>query len=82
MMVPDLTDSNLAAYFLDPQKSGIEIEQRARAASIAAAGKTQSGMQLTASQATGLAARRNHPRSPTSIRTNRTTSPTVPTTPR
>jgi hypothetical protein len=55
MMVPDLTDSDLAAYFLDPQKSGIEIEQRARAATIAAAAKTQSGMQLTASQATGLA---------------------------
>jgi hypothetical protein len=55
MMVPDLTDSDLAAYFLDPQKSGIEIEQRARAASIAAAAKTQGGMQLTAEQATGLA---------------------------
>ena len=54
-MVPDLTDGDIAAYFLDPTKSGQEIERKARAATIAAAGKTSGGMQLTAQQAESLA---------------------------
>lgn len=55
MMVPDITDANLAAYFLDPAKSGTQIEQMARAANIAAQGKTAGGMQLTGVQAQSLA---------------------------
>lgn len=55
MMVPDITDANLAAYFLDPSKSGTQIEQMARAANIAAQGKTAGGMQLTGVQAQSLA---------------------------
>jgi hypothetical protein len=55
MMVPDITDANLAAYFLDPAKSGTKIEQMARAANIAAQGKTAGGMQLTGVQAQSLA---------------------------
>ena len=55
MMVPDITDANLAAYFLDPAKSGTKIEQMARAANIAAQGKTAGGMQLTGTQAQSLA---------------------------
>lgn len=55
MMVPDITDANLAAYFLDPAKSGTQIEQMARAANIAAQGKTAGGMQITGAQAQSLA---------------------------
>lgn len=55
MMVPDITDANLAAYFLDPAKSGTQIEQMARAANIAAQGKTAGGMQITGVQAQSLA---------------------------
>ena len=54
MMVPDITDANLAAYFLDPAKSGTQIEQMARAANIAAQGKTAGGIQLTSEQAQSL----------------------------
>lgn len=54
-MVPDLTDGDLAAYFLDPTKSGQEIERKARAAQISAAGVTQGGMQITTAQAEQLA---------------------------
>lgn len=54
-MVPDLTDGDIAAYFLDPAKSGQEIERKARAAQIAAAGVTQGGMQITTAQAEQLA---------------------------
>ena len=54
-MVPDLTDGDIAAYFLDPTKSGQEIERKARAAQISAAGVTQGGMQITTSQAERLA---------------------------
>jgi hypothetical protein len=54
-MVPDLTDGDIAAYFLDPTKSGQEIERKARAAQISAAGVTQGGMQITTAQAEQLA---------------------------
>jgi len=55
MLVPDLQDADLAAYVLDPVRSGQEIERKVRAAGIAAAGKGQGGMQLTATQAESLA---------------------------
>jgi len=54
-MVPDLTNGDIAAYFLDPTKSGQEIERKARAAQISAAGVTQGGMQITTAQAEQLA---------------------------
>ena len=54
-MVTDLTDGDIAAYFLDPTKSGQEIERKARAAQISAAGVTQGGMQITTAQAERLA---------------------------
>ena len=54
-MVPDLTNGDIAAYFLDPTKSGQEIERKARAAQISAAGVTQGGMQITTTQAEQLA---------------------------
>ena len=55
MLAPELQDADLAAYILDPSRSGQEIERKARAATIAAAGKTSGGMQLTAPQAESLA---------------------------
>jgi hypothetical protein len=55
MLAPELQDADLAAYILDPSRSGQEIERKARAATIAAAGKTSGGMQLTAQQAESLA---------------------------
>jgi len=55
MFIPELQDADLAAYILDPSRSGQEIERKARAATIAAAGKTSGGMQLTAQQAESLA---------------------------
>ena len=55
MLAPELQDADLAAYVLDPTRSGQEIERKARAATIAAAGKIRGGMQLTASQAESLA---------------------------
>jgi len=54
-MVPDLTDGELAAYVLDPQRSGIEIERRARAATIAAQATTQANISLNLQEAEGLA---------------------------
>lgn len=54
-MVPDLNEGELAAYVLDPQKSGMEIERRARAAQIAAAATTTAGMTLSLQQAEDLA---------------------------
>ena len=55
MFIPELQDADLAAYILDPSRSGQEIERKARGATIAAAGKTSGGMQLTAQQAESLA---------------------------
>jgi hypothetical protein len=55
MLVPDLQDADLAAYVLDPIRSGQEIERKVRAARIAAAGKVSGGMQLTGTQAESLA---------------------------
>jgi hypothetical protein len=55
MFIPELQDADLAAYILDPSRSGQEIERKARAATIGAAGKTSGGMQLTAQQAESLA---------------------------
>jgi hypothetical protein len=55
MFIPELQDADLAAYILDPSRSGQEIERKARGATIAAAGKTSGGMQLTAPQAESLA---------------------------
>jgi len=54
-MVPDLTDGELAAYVLDPQRSGIEIERRARAATIAAQATTQANITLSLQEAENLA---------------------------
>jgi len=48
---------DLAAYFLDPKTSVSVLKRRAEAAKIAAAGKEQGGMQLTATGAEDLAAR-------------------------
>jgi hypothetical protein len=55
MFIPELQDADLAAYILDPSRSVQEIERKARGATIAAAGKTSGGMQLTAQQAESLA---------------------------
>jgi hypothetical protein len=55
MFAPELQDADLAAYILDPSRSGQEIERKARAATIGAAGKKSGGMQLTAQQAESLA---------------------------
>lgn len=54
-MVPDLTEGELAAYVLDPQRSTIEIERRARAAQIAAQATTAANMTLSLEEAEGLA---------------------------
>jgi hypothetical protein len=55
MFIPELQDADLAAYILDPSRSGQVIERKARAATIGAAGKKSGGMQLTAQQAESLA---------------------------
>ena len=55
MFIPELQDADLAAYILDPSRSGQVIERKARGATIAAAGKKSGGMQLTAQQAESLA---------------------------
>lgn len=55
MLAPGLQDADLAAYVLDPERSGQQIETKVRAATIASAGKTRGGMQLTAQQAESLA---------------------------
>lgn len=54
-MVPDLTEGELAAYVLDPQRSTIEIERRARAAQIAAQATTAANITLSLEEAEGLA---------------------------
>lgn len=51
------TDEQLAAYFLDPQKGAQALQREAQAAQIAARGKEQAGMTLTAAQAEDLVRR-------------------------
>ena len=53
----NVDDQALTAYFLDPEKAAPLLERQARAAEIAARGREQGRMQLTAAQAEGLAAR-------------------------
>jgi hypothetical protein len=53
----NLTDGDIAAYFLDPTKSQIDIEQKARAANIAAQASGGAGYQLTMEEAQALAKR-------------------------
>ena len=50
-------DNALTAYFLDPERAQPLLERQARAAEIAARGREQAFMQLTATQAEELAAR-------------------------
>jgi len=50
-------DNALAAYFLDPERAAPLLTRQARAAEIAARGREQGGLQLTAAQAEQLAAR-------------------------
>jgi hypothetical protein len=50
-------DNALTAYFLDPEKAAPLLTRQARAAQIAARGKEQAGLQLTAQTAEDLAAR-------------------------
>jgi hypothetical protein len=50
-----VTEGDLAAYFLDPQRALPLITQRARAAQIAAEGQRQAGMQISAQQAEAIA---------------------------
>jgi hypothetical protein len=52
-----VTDSELAAYFLDPAKGETILTTRAKAAQIAARGLEQGGIQLTSGFAEDLAAR-------------------------
>lgn len=53
----NVDDQALTAYFLDPEKAAPLLERQARAAEIAARGKEQARLQLTATQAEQLAAR-------------------------
>jgi len=50
-------DNALTAYFLDPDKAAPLLTRQARAAQIAARGREQAGLQLTAQSAEALAAR-------------------------
>lgn len=50
-------DNALTAYFLDPDKAAPLLTRQARAAQIAARGREQAGLQLTAESAEALAAR-------------------------
>lgn len=50
-------DNGLAAYFLDPDKGVTALTRQAQAAQIAARGREQGGLQLTAAQAEQLASR-------------------------
>lgn len=52
-----VTDGDLAAYFLDPNKAAPLLTRQARAAHIAARGAEQAGIQLTGTFAEELAAR-------------------------
>ena len=51
------SDEELAAYFLDPEKGAQALQRQARAAEIAARGREQGRLQLTAAQAEELARR-------------------------
>ena len=53
----NVSDAGLAAYFLDPEKTVTILTRQARAASIAARGREQGGLNLTAASAEALAAR-------------------------
>jgi len=53
----NVDDQALTAYFLDPEKATPLLERQARAAEIAARGREQGRLQLTATQAEELAAR-------------------------
>ena len=53
----NVDDNALVAYFLDPDKATPLLTRQARAAQIAARGKEQAGLQLTAASAEDLAAR-------------------------
>lgn len=53
----NVDDQALTAYFLDPEKAAPLLERQARAAEIAARGREQARLQLTATQAEELAAR-------------------------
>ena len=53
----NVDDQALTAYFLDPEKAAPLLERQARAAEIAARGREQARLQLTATQAEQLAAR-------------------------
>ncbi len=50
-------DNGLAAYFLDPDKGVTALTRQAQAAQIAARGREQGGLQLTAAQAEQLVSR-------------------------
>jgi hypothetical protein len=52
-----LGDTELAAYFLDPDKAATLLTRQARAAQIAARGREQGGLDLTRESAEALAAR-------------------------
>lgn len=53
----NVDDAGLAAYFLDPERATPILEAQARAAEIAARGREQGGIQLTAMTAEELVAR-------------------------
>jgi hypothetical protein len=52
-----VTDQQLAAYFIDPEKAATVLTRQARAAQIAARGAEQGGIQLTGALAEDLARR-------------------------
>ena len=54
-MVPDLTDGDLAAYFLDPQKAAPMLVEQAKSAQIAAEATKQAGISITGLQGEQLA---------------------------
>ena len=50
-------EQELAAYFIDPNRGAVALKRQAQAAQIAARGREQAGLQLTAESAEALAAR-------------------------
>lgn len=50
-------EQELAAYFIDPDRGAVALKRQAQAAQIAARGREQAGLQLTAESAEALAAR-------------------------
>jgi hypothetical protein len=52
-----VTEGQLAAYFIDPERTAPLLKQQAQAAQIAARGREQGGIQLTGTFAENLAAR-------------------------